>query len=66
MIRTLDAKSFQLRFDWTGFALFFGKYRSKAIKIYWWRYPRIVLDFTNRNPIIIGRRFRPHAGKSRT
>jgi hypothetical protein len=58
MIRTLDAKCFQLRFDWTGFALFFGAYRSKALKIFWGRYPRIVLDFTDNNPIIIGRKWR--------
>lgn len=58
MIRTLECKTFQIRWDWTGFAFFFGKHRARAFKMYWWRYPRIVLDFTDRNPIIIGRRFR--------
>lgn len=54
MIRTLDAKRFQLRFDWTGFAIFFGETRGKAFKMFWWRRPRIVLDFTRDNPVIIG------------
>lgn len=58
MIRTLDCKRLQVRFDWTGFALFFGECRGRAFKVFWWRYPRIVLDFWDGNPIIIGARIR--------
>lgn len=58
MIRTLECKTFQLRWSWEGFAVFFGKYRSRAFKMYWWGHPRIVLDFTDGNPVIIGRRYR--------
>lgn len=58
MIRTIDRRTFQVRFDWTGFALFFGTSRARAFKLFWWRHPRIVLDFWDSNPVVIGRRFR--------
>ena len=57
MIRTLDCKRFQLRFDWRGFGLFFGIYGHRAVKVYWWP-PRLVFDLTDRNPVIVGWRTR--------
>ena len=57
MLRTLQCKTFQIRWDWTCFALFFGMLQTKAIKLYWWDHPRIVLDLTDSSPIIIGKTY---------
>lgn len=54
MIRTIDAKRFQIRYGRAGISVFFGQHKMKAVKFMWWRRPRIVLDLTDDNPIIIG------------
>lgn len=43
MIRTIDGKRLQLRFDWTGVAIFFGTDRRWTAQVFWWKRPRIVV-----------------------
>jgi len=42
VIRTIETKRLQLRFDWTGFALYWGERREKEFHLYWWGHPRII------------------------
>lgn len=43
MIRTIERKRWQLRWDWTGVAVFFGDGLLWTAQLHWWRRPRIVV-----------------------
>lgn len=43
MIRTVEFKRWQFRFDWTGVAIFFGHSLLWTVQLFWWRWPRIVI-----------------------
>lgn len=59
MILTLETKRFQLRFNWTGLAFFWNVKDSfpRAVKVYWWDHPRIIIDFWDTPAIIFGRSY---------
>lgn len=43
MIKTIEGKRWQFRFDWTGAAVFFGQDRLWTVQLHWWRRPRFVV-----------------------
>lgn len=43
MIRTIERDRWQLRFDRTGAAVFFGRDLLWTVQIFWWGRPRIVV-----------------------
>lgn len=43
MLRTVDVGAWQLRWDRTGLAVFFGVDHLWTVQIHWWKRPRFVV-----------------------